>query len=303
MKLITFVYQEKQSYGVVLNNDAILDLGPRFVDRAPDTRAALTKNLLPEIASLASHTQPDMALSEVTLLPVIPNPEKIFCIGLNYDEHRREAERAETRYPTVFTRFADSQTGHQRPLLRPTASQQLDYEGELAVIVGKRGRAIDAAHALEYVAGYACYNDATVRDWQHHTHQWTPGKNFPATGGFGPWMVTADEIEDGSTFSIVTRLNGQEMQRATTEALIFPIAELIAYISTFTPLSPGDVICTGTPGGVGYKRKPPVFLQAGDIIEVEISQIGTLRNPIIDELAESTSHDTKKEREHDIIHE
>ncbi|MEO6887547.1 MAG: fumarylacetoacetate hydrolase family protein [Ktedonobacteraceae bacterium] len=296
MRLITFVYQGKQSYGIVLHNDAILDLGPRLGDRAPDVRAALTKNLLPEIASLASQAQADIALSEVTLLPVIPNPAKIFCIGLNYDDHRREAERAETRYPTIFTRFADSQTGHLHPLLRPAASQQLDYEGELAVIVGKRGRAINAAQAFEYIAGYSCYNDATVRDWQHHTHQWTPGKNFPSTGGFGPWMVTADEIEDGSSFSLVTRLNGQEMQRATTDAFIFPVPELMAYISTFTPLSPGDVICTGTPGGVGFKRKPAVFLQAGDIVEVEISHIGTLRNPIVDESAESAPHAMEKER-------
>lgn len=303
MKLITFVYQGKQSYGIVLRNTAILDLGLRLGDRAPDMRTALTKNLLTEIAALASQAQPDIALSEVTLLPVIPNPAKIFCIGLNYDDHRREAGRAETGYPTVFTRFADSQTGHLRPLLRPTVSQQLDYEGELAVIVGKRGRAIDAAHAFDYIAGYSCYNDATVRDWQQHTHQWTPGKNFPATGSFGPWMVTADEIEDRSSFSLVTRLNGQEMQRATTDAFIFPIPELIAYISTFTPLSPGDVICTGTPGGVGFKRKPAVFLQTGDIVEVEISHIGTLRNPIIDETAENISHDTEKERKYDIIHE
>jgi len=287
MKLLTFVYQGKQSYGVV-QGDSILDIGQRFRNRASDLRAALTQSLLTEIAHMASHAQPDIALREVMLLPVIPNPEKIFCIGLNYDNHRREAERAETRYPTVFTRFSDSQIGHQSPLVRPTVSQEFDYEGELAVIIGKRGRAIDAAHAFEYVAGYACYNDATVRDWQHHTHQWTPGKNFPATGGFGPWMVTADEIEDSSSLFIVTRLNGQEMQRATTDALIFPIPELIAYISTFAPLSPGDVICTGTPGGVGFKRRPPIFLHAGDIVEVEISQIGTLRNPIVDESAENS---------------
>lgn len=294
MKLITFVYQGKQSYGVVLN-DAIIDIGQHFGDRAPDLRAALTKSLLPEIASIASRTQPNIALSEVALLPVVPNPEKIFCIGLNYDDHRREAERAETRYPTVFTRFPDSQIGHQSPILRPLVSQQLDYEGELAVIVGKRGRAIETHRALEYVAGYACYNDATVRDWQNHTHQWTPGKNFPATGGFGPWMVTADEIEDGSSFSIITRLNGQEMQQATTDMLIFPISELISYISTFTPLSPGDVICTGTPGGVGFKRKPAVFLKAGDIVEIEISRLGTLRNPVTDESAKDTSYGIEKE--------
>lgn len=296
MKLLTFVYQGKQSYGVV-HNDAIIDIGQHFGERAPDLRAALAKNLLSEIASIASQAQPTIALSEVTFLPVVPHPEKIFCIGLNYDEHRREAGRAETRYPTVFTRFPDSQVGHQRPILRPLVSQQLDYEGELAVIIGRRGRAIEASRALEYVAGYACYNDTTARDWQNHTHQWTPGKNFPATGGFGPWMVTADEIEDASSLSIVTRLNGQEMQRATTDMLIFSIPDLIAYISTFTPLSPGDVICTGTPGGVGFKRKPPVYLQEGDIVEVEISQVGTLHNPIIAESAEGTSDGTEKEQE------
>ncbi len=232
---------------------------------------------------MTHQAQPEYALHAVRLLPVIPNPAKIFCVGLNYETHRRETGRSEAQYPAIFTRFSDSQIGHEGLITRPAVSQQLDYEGELAVIIGRNGRAIDAVHAMEYVAGYACYNDATVRDWQHHTHQWTPGKNFPATGGFGPWMVTADEIKDVGSLAIVTRLNGQEMQRATTDHLIFSIPTLIAYISAFTPLLPGDIISTGTPDGVGYKRESPVFLKPGDVVEVEVSNIGTLRNSVVDE--------------------
>ena len=288
MRLATFEHQSRQSYGVVVG-DSILDVRRFLGDRAPDLRSAITHSLLPEIAKLAHKERPDLALEDVRLLPVIPNPEKILCIGLNYESHRRETGRSESEYPVIFTRFANSQVGHESPIIRPAVSRQLDYEGEIAVIIGKRGRSIDVTHAMEYVAGYACYNDATVRDWQRHTHQWTPGKNFPATGGFGPWMVTADEIADIGSFTLVTRLNGQEMQRVTTDLLTFSIPELIAYLSTFTYLEPGDVICTGTPGGVGFKREPPIYMKPGDVVEVEVSQIGTLRNTVIDEPAEETA--------------
>ena len=282
MKLATFVYQGRQSYGVV-TNDTIIDVGRSLQDRAPDLRSALAHELLADIAQLTRQAQPEYALRDVRLLPIIPNPAKIFCVGLNYETHRRETGRSEAHYPAIFTRFSDSQIGHEGLIIRPRVSQQLDYEGEVAVIIGRSGRAIDAAHAMEYVAGYACYNDVTVRDWQHHTYQWIPGKNFPATGSFGPWMVTTDEIKDVGSLTLVTRLNGQEMQRATTAQLIFSVPTLIAYISAFTLLSPGDILCTGTPGGVGYKREPPVFLKPRDIVEIEVSHIGTLRNAIVDE--------------------
>lgn len=250
MRLATFEYLGRQSYGVVIG-DSIIDVGRFLADRAPDLRSAIAANLLPEIAGVPRQAQPDYTLADVRLLPVIPNPGKILCIGLNYETHRLETGRAESRYPAIFTRFADTQVGHQGLILRPSVSEQLDYEGELAVIMGKGCRAIDEARAMEYVAGYACFNDASIRDWQRHTHQFTPGKNFPSTGGFGPWMVTPDEVGEVTTLTLTTRLNGQEMQRATTDQLIFPVPTLIAYISAFTPLSPGDVICTGTPGASG----------------------------------------------------
>jgi 2-keto-4-pentenoate hydratase/2-oxohepta-3-ene-1,7-dioic acid hydratase in catechol pathway len=269
--------------------DSILDIGRFLGDRAPDLRSAIAHSLWSEIAEIARQERADLALQDVRLLPVVPNPEKIFCIGLNYESHRRETGRSESEYPVIFTRFANSQIGHESPIIRPAVSRQLDFEGEIAVIIGKRGRAIDVTHAMEYVAGYSCYNDATIRDWQRHTHQWTPGKNFPATGGFGPWMVTADEIDDICSLTLVTWLNRQEMQRVTTDLMTFPIPDLIAYISTFTYLEPGDVICTGTPGGVGFKREPPMYMKPGDIVEVEVSRIGTLRNIVVDEAAGQTS--------------
>ena len=162
-------------------------------------------------------------------------------------------------------------------------SSHFDYEGELAVIIGKPGRYIAKADALKHIAGYACYNDGSIRDWQMHTHQFIPGKNFPQSGSYGPWMVTADEIADPSKLTLITRLNGQELQRTGTDLMIFPIPELIEYISGFTTLNPGDVIATGTPGGVGFKRKPPLYMKAGDVVEVDISSVGVLRNPIVDE--------------------
>ena len=206
MRLATFEYQGRQSYGTVIG-DSILDIGRFLGDRAPDLRSAIAHSLWSEIAEISRQERADLALQYVRLLPVVPNPEKIFCIGLNYESHRRETGRSESEYPVIFTRFANSQVGHESPIMRPVVSRQLDYEGEIAVIIGKRGRAIDITHAMEYVAGYSCYNDATIRDWQRHTHQWTPGKNFPATGGFGPWMVTADEIDDIARLHIHGRLS------------------------------------------------------------------------------------------------
>jgi 2-keto-4-pentenoate hydratase/2-oxohepta-3-ene-1,7-dioic acid hydratase in catechol pathway len=180
-------------------------------------------------------------------------------------------------------RFADTQVGDGSPIVRPAISARLDFEGELAVVIGRPGKSIAREDALAHVAGYACYNDATIRDWQHHTHQFTPGKNFPNTAAFGPWLVTADEIPDPSQLQLTTRLNGHTVQSASTADMIFSVADIIAYVSAFTPLSAGDVIATGTPGGVGVKRTPPLFMQPGDTVEVEISHLGTLRNPVVAE--------------------
>ena len=183
----------------------------------------------------------------------------------------------------IFTRFADSQVAHLQPIIRPKASHKLDFEGELAVVIGKTARHVKAADALEYVAGYACYNDGSVRDWQKHTIQFVPGKNFPCTGGFGPWLVTCDEIGDPQDLELTTRLNGQVMQHTRTSDMIFDVRHLIEYCSTFTELAPGDVIVSGTTGGVGAFREPPVWMKPGDTVEVEISGIGILRNSIADE--------------------
>jgi 2-keto-4-pentenoate hydratase/2-oxohepta-3-ene-1,7-dioic acid hydratase in catechol pathway len=186
-------------------------------------------------------------------------------------------------FPVIFVRFESSHVGHLEPILRPKVSQQFDYEGELAVIIGKEGRYIPADAALDYVAGYSIYNDGSVRDWQRHTHQYTPGKNFPSSGAFGPWLVTSDKIPDPAKLRLTTRLNGKVVQDSGIDDLLFDVPSLIAYCSNFTTLLPGDVIVTGTPGGVGAARKPPLWMKPGDTIEVEISEIGTLRNPVAQE--------------------
>jgi 2-keto-4-pentenoate hydratase/2-oxohepta-3-ene-1,7-dioic acid hydratase in catechol pathway len=204
---------------------------------------------------------------------------------LNYKSHVEETGRADSEKPAIFARFASTQVGHGQPMIAPKVSGAFDYEGELALVIGKPGRHIPRARALEHVAGYACYNDGSVRDWQRHTQQWTPGKNFPASGAFGPWMVTADEIPDPSRLRLSTRLNGQTVQDTGVDLLIFTIPEIIEYISIWSDLAPGDVIVTGTPGGVGFKRNPPLFMKPGDTVEVEVSSVGILRNPIIAETA------------------
>lgn len=226
---------------------------------------------------------PEYRVDEVKLLPPIPRPGKIICIGTNYVDHMAEAGRPVPQKPIVFTRYADTQVGHLGNIVRPKVSTQLDYEGELSLVIGKPCRSISEADAKSVIAGYSCYNDASVRDWQRHSHQFTPGKNFPSTGGFGPWLTTPDEIDDIRSCVLTTHLNGIELQRAPISDLIFGIETLIAYCSTFTPLAPGDVIVTGTCAGVGCFRDPPVWMKAGDVVEVSISGIGTLRNFIVDE--------------------
>ena len=279
MKLASYVHAGVAGYGVVVG-DGIVDLSRRIGARYPDLRALLAADALEAARAASAAAAPDFALSAVWLQPVIPNPRKILCIGLNYDEHRKEGGHASTEAPAVFVRFAESQVGHGEAILRPRESQQFDYEGEIALVIGKGGRRIAEADAWAHIAGYSCYNDGSVRDWQHATSQWTAGKNFVATGAFGPWMVSADEIAPGSVLTLSTRLNGVQMQHSSTDFLIHPIPRLIAYLSTWTPLAPGDVIVTGTPGGVGARRKPPVWMQPGDLVEVEVDRIGVLRNPI-----------------------
>jgi 2-keto-4-pentenoate hydratase/2-oxohepta-3-ene-1,7-dioic acid hydratase in catechol pathway len=221
--------------------------------------------------------------SDITLLPVIPDPAKIVCVGLNYASHVAEMGNKPPAYPAVFTRWPDTLVAHGAPLIRPKATERFDYEGELAVVIGRGGRAIPRDQALDHVAGYSIFNDASVRDWQRHGGQFTPGKNFPGTGGFGPALVTPDEIGDLGAQRVQTRLNGALMQDQPVSDLVFDVPWLVEYLSAFTPLAPGDVIVTGTPGGVGDGRKPPVYLQPGDVVEVSIGAIGTLRNTVVAE--------------------
>jgi 2-keto-4-pentenoate hydratase/2-oxohepta-3-ene-1,7-dioic acid hydratase in catechol pathway len=278
MKLLSFRHSGKDTYGVV-SGDGVIDLGKRLGAQFPDLKTLIAKGGLAE-ANKAATGAADAPLSSIEFLPVIPNPGKVVCVGLNYKAHREETGRAPTDNPALFIRWADSQTGHKQPLVKPKASNMLDYEGELAVIIGKTARHVKEADAFGIVAGYSCYNDGSVRDWQNHTSQWSPGKNFPRTGGFGPWMVTADEIPDVNQMTLTTRLNGQIVQQTGIDLMLFPIAVVIAYITTFTELHPGDVISTGTPGGVGFKRNPPLFMKVGDKVEVDISKIGVLENTI-----------------------
>lgn len=282
MKLASYNISGKDSYGVVVDG-GIIDLGSRIGAQFADIKALIAGNGMAAAAKAAEGQKPDHTLDAVSYNPVVPNADKIICVGLNYKTHREETGRAPTDNPALFIRFADTQTGHNQPLVLPKASSMLDYEGELAVIIGKGGRHVKAKDALSIIAGYSIYNDGSVRDFQNHTPQWAPGKNFPKTGGFGPWMVTADELGDPTQLELTTRLNGNVMQNTTTDLMIFDIPTTIEYITTFTELRPGDVISTGTPGGVGFKRKPPVFMKAGDTVEIEVSKIGTLVNKIVAE--------------------
>jgi len=284
MKLVSFVAAGRASYGVVTNG-GIIDLGARLRDRWPTLRALLAADALAKVGLETRDAAPDFQLEALEFAPVIPDPDKIICVGLNYRDHVAETVRTVTEKPALFARFAGSQVGHLQPLVKPKVSDEFDYEGELAVVIGKGGRHIPAQQALEHVAGYACYNEGSVRDWQRHTSQYLAGKSFAGTGGFGPCLVTADEIPDPSRLTLETRLNGQVVQHTTTDLMITPVPELIAYISTILPLLAGDVIVSGTCGGVGVKRNPPLFMRPGDVAEVEISSIGVLRNPVVAEPA------------------
>lgn len=288
MKLVSFLTADGRStYGTVTSR-GVVDLGKRNPADGDSIRALLASGRLDEVRHLAEKAgEPDAALEELVLLPVILNPDKIICVGLNYRDHVAETGRTLTEKPALFARYPASQVGHMQPMVKPAVSDQYDYEGELAVIIGRGGRHIKAADALGHVAGYACYNEGSVRDWQRHTSQFLAGKSFANSGSFGPWMVTADEIPDPSKLTLQTRLNGQVVQDTTTDMLITAVPELIAYISTVLPLLPGDVIVSGTPGGVGSRREPPLWMWPGDTVEVEISGIGVLRNTIVAETSEA----------------
>ncbi len=285
MRLVSYEDAGRSTFGVLVGTaegDAIIDAAG-LVQGCRDIVDVLAADCLPELHQAAAEKTPDVALADVTLLPVVPNPGKILCAGVNYRSHRDEAARPEQAAPTVFLRFADSQIGAGQPAQIAHEVTKFDYEGEVAVVLGRGGRRIPADRALEHIAGYACYNDFSSRDWQRHSGQWTPGKNFPGSGAFGPWLLTADEVPDPTALVLQTLVNDDVRQSASLADLIFSIPELIAYMSTFTPLAPGDVIVTGTPGGVGLFRDPPSFLSPGDIVEVRVNGMGCLVNEIIAE--------------------
>lgn len=280
MKLVSFVKDGKAGYGLV-KDGGIVDLGKRF-GKWPTLKAALAAGGLAELGGAAKEAA-DFPLGSAELLPPIPDPDKIICIGLNYRLHIAEGTQQETPEPALFTRFPDTLVGHGQAMVRPRVSEKFDYEGELAFVVGRTARHVPAEKALDYIAGYACFVDGSVRDYQRHTSQFTAGKNFWKSGSFGPWLATSDEVGDPETLTLRTRLNGQEMQLGSTSDFVHGIGKLMAYITAIVPLNPGDVVATGTPHGVGYARKPPVWMKAGDTLEVEISNVGVLTNPIVDE--------------------
>lgn len=279
MAFVSFEAKGRNSYGI-LREGGVFDLGARVGVLLPDLKAFLTAQALGILDRVPPATITDYAYGEFTFLPVVPRPEKILCVGLNYADHRRETGRAATAHPSIFTRFADTLTSHEGPILMPPNSISLDYEGELAVVIGRPAFRVREEDALEFVGGYTVFNDATVRDWQHHTHQFIPGKNFPQTGSLGPAMLTPEEAGALQNKRIETQVNGTTMQTALLGDMVFSVAQIIAYVSGFTRLAPGDVIATGTPGGVGFKRTPPFFMTSGDEVVVTIESIGSLRNTV-----------------------
>jgi 2-keto-4-pentenoate hydratase/2-oxohepta-3-ene-1,7-dioic acid hydratase in catechol pathway len=279
MRLASFRHQGQDRFGVA-RDDHVVDL----TSDATSLREALATWGLDGLRSrVNSGTGVRRPLSEIAWQQPITNPDKILCVGLNYYEHAKEAGMAVPSRPSLFVRFPSSQVGHKAPVWRPRASSQFDYEAELAVIIGRTARHVSEAQADDVIAGYACFAENSVRDFQRHATQATPGKNFTASGAFGPWLVTPDEAGPVGKMDVIGRLNGQEMQRDSAANMIFSVSQLISYISTFATLLPGDVIVTGTPAGVGFTRKPPVWLVPGDVFDVEITGLGVLSNPVVDE--------------------
>lgn len=274
MKLVSYELGGKARFGAVVG-DGVVDLS----DQYGSLREALGKPLQVKPA-------PDHALADIAFLPPIPHPEKIICVGVNYGNRNAEYKDGSDlpKYPSIFVRFPGSLVGHRRPVLRPAESAQLDYEGEIALVIGKGGRRIPEAGAERHIAGLTCCNEGTIRDWtKHGKFNVTQGKSWEASGAIGPWLVTADEFSGFDGLTVTTRVNGEQRQHDTTANLMFPFRKLIAYISTWTALKPGDVIVTGTPVGAGIRFAPPKFLVPGDVVEVEVSGVGILSNTIADE--------------------
>jgi 2-keto-4-pentenoate hydratase/2-oxohepta-3-ene-1,7-dioic acid hydratase in catechol pathway len=279
MKYASFLTPTGSStWGVSIDGQAF-DLGPTGLNLARTLRSAVEQGIFGELPA-SFRTAPTYAESDIEFLPAITDPGKIICIGVNYRSHQEESGKTEQKAPTVFTRFADSQMGHLQAAQMPATTTRFDYEGEMALVIGKEAFHVSEDEAFGCVAGYAAYNDLSVRDWQLAASQWIPGKNFPGTGGFGPYLVPAADLGDVNELTLETRVNGETRQKASVSDLYFTIPQLIAYVTGFTRLSPGDVIVTGTPGGVGLFMQPSGLLSEGDVVEVEITGLGTLRNTV-----------------------
>lgn len=286
MRIVSFDHQGAPRLGVV-EGDSVVDLAEAAPDLPRELSALLRREGgLAAAAAGAKSAKPAArrAFKALRLLPPVGSPGKIVCLGLNYVDHAAEGGHAKPTYPSLFLRCTSSLCGHGAPIVRPRCSTSLDYEAELVAVVGRKARHVRKEKALEVIAGYSCFNDASVRDYQRKTTQWTIGKNFDATGAFGPWFVTADELPPGATgLAIKSKLNGQVMQDANTSDMLFPVDETVALLTECLTLEPGDLLVMGTPAGVGYARKPPVWMKPGDTIEIEIERVGTLSNPIRDE--------------------
>ncbi|NKX54201.1 fumarylacetoacetate hydrolase family protein [Arthrobacter mobilis] len=267
------------TWGVVVGGTAF-DLGPSGADLAPTMRAAVEEGIFGSVTEEQYIAAPAAPEADIEFLPAVTNPGKIICIGVNYKTHQEESGKTGQTAPTVFTRFADTQMGHLAPAIMPRSTTKFDYEGEMALVIGKEAWHVAEEDAWDHIAGYGAYNDFSVRDWQKAASQWIPGKNFPSTGAFGPYLVPAADLGSTDALTLETRVNGETRQKASVADLYFPIPELISYVTGFTRLSPGDVIVTGTPGGVGLFWGEGGLLSEGDVVEVEITGLGTLRNTV-----------------------
>lgn len=289
MKIVGFVSAGEPRVGL-LDGEEVIDLQTADPSLPADLGAILAKTGgdLNPVAALArkSPASARRPLKDIVYGLPVARPGKIICLGLNYMDHVKEGPQRDNipKFPTIFMRSTTSLAPHQSPLIRPRVSETFDYEAELVAIIGKRARHVSAADAPSFIAGWSCFNEGSIREFQRRTTQWDLGKNFDRTGGFGPWMVSADELPSaGKGLKIQSRLNGQVMQSDNTDNMMFPVAETIAYVTQAMTLEPGDLLVTGTPSGVGHARKPPVWMKGGDVCEIEIEGIGTLRNPVADE--------------------
>lgn len=279
MRLASFKTRDRESYGVV-DGERIVDIGYRLSSQYATLRLAVAGLGVSGIAGAAKASEVWHRAADIIWMPPITDPLKVICVGLNYRSHVIETGRQPPEKPLLFTRFANSQVGHEAALRHPGISSRYDYEGELAVVIGKRTHRVTPEGALDSVLGYTCFNDGSVRDWQEHSSHFTAGKNFVHSGACGPWIVTADEIPDPARLTLETRVNGERVQSAPISDLVFTIPDLVSYCSMFTELLPGDTIATGTPGGVGAWRTPKYWLKVGDVVEIDITGIGVLRNQV-----------------------